>query len=63
MKMAIEQVLHKGNRGGMAVAGMGFLVTGIGRTIGGTVGAGMIGFGLAQVALGLAEMIRPLIRE
>ncbi|NLA12598.1 MAG: hypothetical protein GX883_10825 [Firmicutes bacterium] len=63
MKMAIEQVLHKGSRSGMAVAGMGLVVTGIGKAIGGTVGAGIIGFGLAQVALGVADMIRPLIQE
>ncbi|NMD42193.1 MAG: hypothetical protein GYA86_02645 [Firmicutes bacterium] len=61
MKMTVDQMLQKGNRSSMAVAGMGLVVTGIGKAVGGTIGAGIMGFGLAQVVLGLADMFRPIL--
>jgi hypothetical protein len=63
MKMMIEGILKKDNRTGMAVAGMGLVITGLGRMVGGTVGAGITGFGLAHVALGVTDMFKPLLRK
>lgn len=63
MKMMIEDIVQKGNKTGMAVAGMGLFVTGLGRAVGGTVGAGITGFGLAQVVMGLSHMFKPLLRQ
>lgn len=45
------------------VAGTGALVTGIGRLVGGRLGAWISGFGLAHVALGLLDMTRPTVRR
>ena len=58
--MMIEE---KGNKTGMAVAGMGLVITGLGRMVGGTVGAGITGFGLAHVVLGVTDMFKPLLRK
>lgn len=63
MKMMIEDLMQKGNKTGMAVAGMGLVITGLGRMIGGTVGAGITGFGLAHVVLGVTDMFKPLLRK
>lgn len=46
-----------------AVAGTGAVVTGVGRVVGGRVGAWISGFGLAHIVLGLLDMRRPSIRE
>ncbi|MHB8983808.1 MAG: hypothetical protein ACYC4E_00440 [Carboxydocellales bacterium] len=45
------------------VTGLGAAVTGIGAMLSGTLGAGVIGFGLAHVALGLLDMARPTVRK
>jgi hypothetical protein len=47
----------------MTVAGVGALVTGLGKLIGGRMGAVMAGFGLAHIALGLLDMARPTVRR
>ena len=46
-----------------AVTGVGAVVTGVGKLVGGKLGAVMTGFGLAHVALGLLDMARPTIRQ
>ncbi|HZK24754.1 MAG TPA: hypothetical protein VFC74_05130 [Oscillospiraceae bacterium] len=46
-----------------AVTGTGAVVTGVGRVVGGRVGAWISGFGLAHIVLGLLDMRRPTIRE
>lgn len=51
------------NTTGLMVAGLGVVVTGIGRVVGGRLGAGISGFGLAHVALGILDMLRPTVRE
>lgn len=46
------------------VAGLGAAVTGAGATlVKGNVGAGVVGFGLAHVVLGLLDMFRPSVRH
>ncbi len=45
-----------------AIIGLGALVTGIGRVVGGRVGDGITGFGLAHVVLGTLDMLRPSVR-
>mgnify|MGYP006912198924 FL=1 len=45
-----------------AIIGIGALVTGIGRVIGGRIGDGITGFGLAHVVLGTLDMVRPSVR-
>ena len=49
MKMVIEDMFHKGNPTSWTVAGLGLVVTGVGRMVGGNLGAGIMGFGLAHV--------------
>jgi hypothetical protein len=63
MKMMIEDVMQKGNTTSWAVAGLGLVVTGVGRMVGGNLGAGLMGFGLAHLVLGLADMFRPVVRN
>ncbi len=63
MKMMIEDIMHKGSTTSWTVAGLGLIVTGVGRMVGGNLGAGLMGFGLAHVVLGLADMFRPLVRD
>ena len=63
MKMTIEDVMSKGNTTSWGIAGLGLVVTGVGKMVGGTVGAGLMGFGLAHVVLGLADMFRPMARK
>lgn len=45
-----------------ALIGIGAFVTGIGKMIGGRVGDGITGFGLAHVVLGTLDMFRPSVR-
>lgn len=45
-----------------AIIGLGALVTGIGRVIGGRIGDGISGYGLAHVVLGTLDMLRPSVR-
>lgn len=44
------------------LTGLGAAVTGLGRKIGGSIGAGLTGFGLAHVVLGFLDMFRPSVR-
>lgn len=55
-------ILRKGTTTGLAVTGVGLVVAGVGKMVGGQVGAGLMGFGLAHVALGLLDMTRPAVR-
>jgi len=47
------------------VTGLGAAVTGVGATMlsGTMLGAGVVGFGLAHVALGVLDMVRPSIKR
>ncbi|NPV27409.1 MAG: hypothetical protein HPY81_08210 [Firmicutes bacterium] len=46
------------------VTGLGAAVTGLGATmLGSRFGAGVMGFGLAHVTLGLLDMLRPSVRD
>lgn len=42
--------------------GLGILVTGIGRMIGGRIGNTVTGFGLAHIVLGSLDMFRPAVK-
>lgn len=53
----------KGNTTSWAVLGLGAGVTLLGRVVGGNIGAGITGFGLAHVALGLLDQFRPSVRR
>jgi hypothetical protein len=55
--------MAKSSTTSLAVAGTGAVVTGVGRLVGGRLGAMISGFGLAHVVLGLLDMARPTIRE
>lgn len=48
----------KKNTTSMAVTGVGTLVTGAGALLRGRVGAGVVGFGLAHVVLGILDNFR-----
>jgi len=45
-----------------ATLGLGVLVTGLGRMIGGKIGNTVTGFGLAHIVLGSLDMFRPTVR-
>lgn len=46
------------------VTGLGAAVAGVGATmLGSRFGAGVMGFGLAHVTLGLLDMLRPTVRD
>lgn len=45
------------------VTGVGAVVTGAGYLLGGNIGTGLAGFGLAHVVLGTLDMFRPSIRK
>lgn len=48
----------------LAVTGLGTLVSGIGLALmPRRLGAGMLGFGLAHLALGVLDMFRPTVRR
>lgn len=55
--------LAKSSVTSMTVAGVGAVVTGVGRVMRGRLGAVVTGFGLAHVALGLLDMLRPTVRQ
>ena len=48
----------KDNPTGFIVAGLGLLVTGIGKLLGGRVGDTLSGFGIAHLVLGILDCIR-----
>lgn len=60
---ALHRSKHRATTTSLTVAGVGAAVTGVGRLIGGPLGAGITGFGLAHVALGLLDMARPSVRN
>ncbi len=45
------------------VTGVGAAVTGVGAMLGGNLGAGVAGFGIAHVVLGMLDNFRPTIRH
>ncbi|MGI6485709.1 MAG: hypothetical protein GX759_03435 [Thermoanaerobacterales bacterium] len=45
------------------VTGVGAVVIAVGYMIGGMIGAGIIGFGLAHIVLGILDMFRPTVRS
>lgn len=55
-------MLRRGTTTSLAVTGLGLIVTGVGKAVGGPVGAGLMGFGLAHVALGLLDMTRSTVK-
>ncbi len=61
--MLMEGKMDSPETTSMVVMGLGAIVTGAGRLIGGRLGAGVTGFGLAHVALGLLDMFRPTVRQ
>lgn len=63
MKMSLEDVMQKGSTTSWGITGLGVVVAGVGRMVGGTLGAGLMGFGLANIVLGLADMFRPAGRS
>jgi len=50
------------NMTGWLLSGLGLAVLGLGKMIGGRIGAGIYGFGLAHVVLGFLERLRPSMR-
>lgn len=44
------------------ITGVGAGVAGLGRLVGGTLGAGITGFGLAHMVLGQLDRLRPNVR-
>lgn len=53
---------NKTKTAGKFIMGLGALVTGIGRLVGGRTGDGLTGFGLAHIVLGALDMFRPRFR-
>ncbi len=53
----------RGNTTSWAVLGVGAAVAGLGRLVGGSLGAGITGFGLAHVVLGMLDQFRPSVRQ
>jgi len=50
--------MFKENTTGLVVAGLGLLVTGIGKMLGGRLGDTLSGFGMAHILLGILDSIR-----
>ena len=53
----------KKNTTRLVLTGLGVAVTRIGAVVGGPVGAGTTGFGVAHVVLGTLDMFRPSVRR
>jgi len=54
----------RGTTTSWVVTGLGAAVTGVGATmLKGPLRAGVMGFGLAHVVLGMADMLRPSVRR
>ncbi|WP_227765593.1 hypothetical protein [Zhaonella formicivorans] len=52
------------NTTSLVVTGLGAAVTGVGATLlKGSIGAGVVGFGLAHVVLGVLDMFRPSVND
>ncbi len=58
MKLAIDEIMQKGSKTSWGMAGLGLVFTGMGKAVGGNLGAGLMGFGLAHVILGLADIFK-----
>lgn len=52
----------QGNTTSWVVAGLGVIVALIGWYLGGLWGAGLLGFGLAHILLGVLDMFRPAVK-
>ena len=63
MNSNMAGILKKGTTTSWTVAGLGVAVTGIGKVVGGPLGAGIMGFGLAHIMLGMLDMMRPTVRD
>jgi len=53
----------KGTTTSWTILGLGAGVTILGRMMGGALGAGLTGFGLANMALGVLDQFRPTVRR
>lgn len=53
----------RGTTTSWVVTGLGAAVTGFGAMLSGPVRAGVVGFGLAHVILGVGDMFRPSVRR
>lgn len=51
------------NTTGWIITGVGTAVTGAGALLGGTMGAGIAGFGLAHIVLGVLDNLRPTVNS
>jgi hypothetical protein len=58
-----EECLMNGKTTSWIVTGVGAVVTVVGYMTGGRIGAGITGFGLAHVVLGILDMFRPTVRN
>ena len=63
MKFMMGDIINKKNKGGWGMAGVGLVMAGVGRAVGGTLGAGLMRFGLANVLLGVADIFMPELRK
>lgn len=63
MKFAMDDIMQRGSKTSWGMAGLGLVVTGIGKAVGGTLGAGLMGFGMAHVVMGLADIFRDTARN
>jgi len=52
----------KRTKSGMVIAGLGVAATAVGKMVGGTVGAGITGFGVANIVLGMLDGLRTSVR-
>jgi hypothetical protein len=57
-----EVKVMRRSRTGMVVTGLGVAATAVGRMVGGSVGAGITGFGVANIVLGMLDGLRPSVR-
>jgi hypothetical protein len=55
--------MRQNNTTSWVVTGVGAAVTGAGALVGGSIGAGIAGFGLAHVVLGVLDNFRPTVRR
>lgn len=55
--------MQNNNTTGWVVSGVGAAVTGLGLIVGGRVGAGISGFGMAHVVLGVLDHYRTTVRD
>lgn len=58
MKMTMDKIMQRGSKTSWGMAGLGLVITGVGKAVGGTLGAGLIGFGMAHMVMGLADIFK-----